>query len=130
MLISHNIDPQQVVNGGTNTFGADGLGGFTPSGEPTGANNTQQRHQDISPLTAYTQDKNSKDNANGITKQNHFTTGRGSNDDLAKELADTSELPKVQDLKGWANKKDSTHTQDEFLMRKQQVLSRERYPEP
>ena len=85
------------MNGAINTFGGDGLGGFTPSGGdrddgiPTGANNTHQRPQDISPLTAYTQDKNSKEK--GDTKDTHFKTGRGSNNDIAKELADTSELP-------------------------------------
>ena len=135
MLITHNLDPQQV-NGGTNTFGGDGLGAFTPSGADredgghlgrVAAHLTHQqrdRPQDISPLTAYTQDKQSRDRQE--SKANHFTTGRGSNDDLARELGDTTELPKAHDLKGWANKKDSTHTHDEFLMRNKQILSRER----
>jgi len=42
-------------------------------------------------------------------------------------MGETSELPKVQDLQGWINQpRDSMQTHDDFLMKRQGVLSRER----
>ena len=59
-----------------------------------------------------------------------FKTKRNSNTDLMNELQDEmqhSTDPKQNEVQGWTNMhRDSTHTNDELMLRQQQILSRER----